>query len=130
MSKQISITLSEYVFDKYLLNFGGKNRSEFIESMFVRGIETETSDLKDVTSKYLLLQKDNRFKDEEIKRLKALNARYFKALGGKTPEEKEAEREYQARQTILRQQNKAFQESGLLLDIAERNIKRSNKNDN
>jgi len=120
VSKQISITISDYVFDKYILNFGGKNRSEFIESMFVRGIETETSDIKDVTCKFLLIQKDNRFKDAEIQRLKALNARYFKALGGKTPEEKEKERQEKLNLQRLSNEIQAIQDSGILHEMLDR----------
>lgn len=80
MAKQISITLSDYVFDKYLLNFGGKNRSEFVEAMFVRGIEAESAQEMDLAAKYHEATQEIRAKDAEVKKLRAELGR----LKGKT----------------------------------------------
>ena len=70
-SKQVTITFADYVFDKYLLSYGGDNRSKFIEEMFIRGIEASIGEKGDYSVKYLEALKEVRTKDEEIKKLKA-----------------------------------------------------------
>jgi hypothetical protein len=123
-SKIVSFSIDEMLYNQYIAPIS-ENRSMFIRNMFIDGCLNQEIDNQ--THKVRIIELNQKLFNlsEEIKRLKALNARYFKALGGKTPEEKEKEREYQARQTISLKEIKAFQESGLLQDIAEGNYKKS-----
>lgn len=88
MSKQITITFRDYVFNKYLGSYNG-NKSAYIEEMFVRGNETETSDIKDLTIKYLEVNKELKKLEEENAELKRKIGKYKQSSGGRTPEEAE-----------------------------------------
>lgn len=70
-TKQITVTIADYVFDKYILTYNGDNRSKFVEEMFVRGIEASRAELEDYSVKYINAIKELREKDDEIKKLKA-----------------------------------------------------------
>ena len=84
----MSLSLRTYVYEKYIGPYKG-NRSAFIEEMLVRGIEAETSEKKDISSKYLQVLRENRELIEENNELKRQNGRYKAIHGGLSPEEAE-----------------------------------------
>jgi hypothetical protein len=88
MAKQITITVRNYVYDKYLSEYKG-NKSAFIEEMLVRGIEAETSEKKDISSKYLQVLRENRELIEENNELKRQIGKYKSIHGGLGAEEAE-----------------------------------------
>lgn len=44
MTKTISISVSDFVYDTYLLDFPGNNRSQYVEGLIVAGCEALTND--------------------------------------------------------------------------------------
>ena len=70
LTKIFSISLPDYVFNKYVIDVKG-NRSKFIEEMLVRGIEAESGEIKEFKTKYLELIKEIRDKSEENRQLRA-----------------------------------------------------------
>ena len=119
MSKQITLTLRDWVYDTYLRNYGGSNRSSFVEEMFLKGIDKTDAPSMDYKTKLFELNCNIRELEEKLKQLKAINARYFKALGGKTPEEKEAEQIAKDKQTRIHMENDAIRDSGFIEDILD-----------
>lgn len=79
--KKIGLSISDYVYGKYLLNFSG-NRSKFIESMFVRGIEAELSEVQNNSVKLIDAFKRIRELEDKnsqlVQQLESLKKKYSK----------------------------------------------------
>lgn len=86
MSERITITMREYVYKKYLEEYKG-NKSAFIEEMFVRGIEAESSELTDIRTKYIESLKVMQDLEIENNELKRKLGKYKDIHDGRTPEE-------------------------------------------
>lgn len=67
-AKQLTITIRNYIFEKYLQHVG-KNRSAFFEEMFVLGCEVSNSEELNIKKVYEL-QQTIKAKDTEIMLLK------------------------------------------------------------
>lgn len=80
MTKQITITISDHVYDTYLSEIT-KNRSQYIEKLIMMGAESEIGQDSSVKSRMLKLLQESRNKEEEIKRLKAEIGRLKRQLG-------------------------------------------------
>jgi len=66
VTKNFSISVSEWVFNTYLNNIG--NRSKFIEEMIIKGSEISTGEYETTKNQNLKLFKENRvYRDENIK---------------------------------------------------------------
>jgi len=63
MTKQLSITVSDWVYDSYLLNFKG-NRSRLIEEMIVKGFEVEEAEMPKIRQRLHQLIKKNKELEE------------------------------------------------------------------
>ena len=87
---RITISVRDWVFEKYLLNLKIKNKSKYIEEYLVKGIEADISNFSVQESKFIELFKDVRAKTEEIinlrRELALVKARLI------TQEKREAER--------------------------------------
>jgi len=104
MAKRITITMRDYVYDKHLNTYNG-NVSAFIEEMFIRGIEAETSNLLDMKTKYLELNREHKRTTEELNKIKKQLGRYKKLHNDRTPEEAEKEQREEAMIEALRRNN-------------------------
>jgi hypothetical protein len=71
MTKQISISISDYVYQQYLIPFKSKNLSQYVERLIVVGSEAELRGYEEIKLKMISLLSELRNKDEEIKKLKA-----------------------------------------------------------
>lgn len=66
MSKVLSISFSNYVYETYLKNAKCINKSKFIEEMFIKGINSELGELEGVQLKAIEGIKKIREQDELI----------------------------------------------------------------
>lgn len=69
MSKRITITIRDHIYNEYLANYKG-NRSSFIEEMLVKGIKLELGDYENSSAKQVKLLQEMKVKEEEINKLK------------------------------------------------------------
>lgn len=69
MSKKLSITIRDHVWNEYLANFQG-NRSSFIEEMLIKGIKFDLGEYENSSGKQLKLLQEMKVKEEEINKLK------------------------------------------------------------
>jgi hypothetical protein len=70
MSKRISISVSDWVYDQYLKTTNTINKSKYIEEMFVKGVNSELGELQGIQAKAINLIKEVREKDEIIANFK------------------------------------------------------------
>jgi hypothetical protein len=68
MVHKFSISVSEWIYDKYIRNFKG-NRSKFLEEMIVKGISLELGEYEQTAAKQVQLIKDLKSREYEIERL-------------------------------------------------------------
>lgn len=80
MSKRLSITISNWVYEQYLADIKS-NRSKFIEEMMVKGIEQEIGDVEVTKGKLSTLIQELRNKDDQINKLNLLCASLKKRTG-------------------------------------------------
>jgi len=70
MTKQISITIRDYIYDSYIKGYNG-NVSALFEEMLVKGIDNESGEMEGFKLKYYELLKQNREIMEENRQIKS-----------------------------------------------------------
>ena len=69
MVKRLTISFSDYCFENYLSEVY-KNRSKYVESVFLRGANSMLEQTEENKSKILKLMQENNNLQEELKRLR------------------------------------------------------------
>jgi hypothetical protein len=69
MSKTLSVCFSNYVFEQHFQNLPFKNRSKYIEEMFLKGINSEMSEFQGFQAQIIAAQKKTREQQEIISNL-------------------------------------------------------------
>lgn len=90
MTKQLSITISDHVFNTYLDDIPTNNRSQYIEKLVVLGAESEINEDSTIKAKYLktkakileMRRKIEKLQQKEIKNTKKM-AEYEEKLAKK-----------------------------------------------
>jgi regulator of replication initiation timing len=88
MVKIFSISLSDWVFDRYLTDIPQYNRSKRIEELIVKGYEVDSGEINTTKQTIMALTKENRLLQDENKKLKQELGR----LKSTKQEQKEAEK--------------------------------------
>ena len=70
MARNICISFTDWFYDTWLATYSG-NRSRFIETVAIKGIQVETGELNSMNQKILGLVNENRNLTNELKRIKA-----------------------------------------------------------
>lgn len=83
--KRLSISVPDYVYEQYIR--GVKNQSAHIVEMFIKGSEYEIAGGISNKSQLIILSKENKSKDEQLRR-QALEINRLKALTDKGDQKK------------------------------------------
>lgn len=86
MTKRLSITVSDFVFDTYLSE-KYNNRSQFIEKLIVLGAESMLGEHENYKARYLKLLQEKTDADSEIKALKLKVGRQSTLLDNRPSQE-------------------------------------------
>ena len=78
MTRQITITLSDHIYDLYVMHSEGKNRSQHVEKLIQYGGMTLDGDIDSQRKKWLEVQAENRQLKDIIKSQKAQLAKLRK----------------------------------------------------
>lgn len=111
MVQKMSITMSDYTYNTYLSDYKG-NKSEHIETMYLKGIDSEITDVDNYKAKIIQLQTHIKNIQHENNKLKLLNASLKAKLYKKTYD-RNKDPKYVAKRNMVR----AIATSGIIRDV-------------
>ena len=101
MTKQITITFSDFAYEMYVETYTGINKSKYIEKLFLIGAETYLGDTENYKKRLFKIIRRNNTLIEENNKLKAKLGRQKRILNKDKIKQKKDEEQYYKRKRVL-----------------------------